>query len=421
MNPTTGNFGNADGGHTTVFDDEVDFPNGGLVDTNGAGNPDIFVFESNGQDDLDGGWATYSDGGPQLEGTPIAAAGGLSPGGDWGFAGDGRGVDGDQDGAAMAFNISDLLDAGGSPLSATATIHALHITDDGSVDLTTVAVHVIPCPVTTTHSDGGSLVTEAGESTDSFTVALREAPTAEVTLTVDPSTTDVSLNAEAPNDAITLTFGTDDWNVPQTVTVTANDDGEVEGTENVPINITSASDDPDFDCDSVTQVTVVDNESPVIVIEQSGGSTDPLEGGANDSYDISLALGRAPSSDVLISIDPRDEPNQVTLNGGAEGEIVTVTFTPANWQTAQSVTVAAIDDSEAEASPHTTTLIHAVTSGDAGFDGLPLADIGVNVHENDCGAGPFDSTDFNMDCKVDLTDYAFIAARMMDCSILVCN
>jgi len=40
--PDSGNFGNAGGGMTTLFDDVVNFPSGGLVDTNGAGNPDIF-------------------------------------------------------------------------------------------------------------------------------------------------------------------------------------------------------------------------------------------------------------------------------------------------------------------------------------------------------------------------------------------
>ena len=51
----------------------------------------------------------------------------------------------------------------------------------------------------------------------------------------------------------------------------------------------------------------------------------------------------------------------------------------------------------------------------------------VLVGENDCGSGPFAVTDVaggpegGPDCKVDLQDFAFIAARMLDCSIPVCN
>ena len=419
--PTTGAFGNAGGlgdivdeGITTVFDDLAIFGQGGLVDTNGAGNPDIFIFESSGQDTPDI-WATYSDGGGQVEGAHVTVDG-------WGDAGADRGVDGGQDGAAIALNISDLT--GGSN---TATIHALHIADDGSVDLTVIAVHVIPCPVVTTHSDGGSVVAETGETTDSFTVHLFQTPTAEVTLTVDPSTTDISLDGEAPNNPITLTFTTADWNVPQTVTVKANDDGSVDGHQNVPINYTSASTDPDFACDSGTGVLVVDNESAHIAIEETGGSTSPVEGGATDTYSVSMDLGRAPTSDVVITITEADpavgevDPNQVTVNGAGAGGAATLTFTSANWQASQTVTVAAIDDSEQEAEPHAATLAHAVSSSDAGFDGLALSSVAVSVGENDCGAGPFDSADFNADCMVDLTDFAFIAARLLDCSILVCN
>jgi len=417
LDPTTGNFGNAGDGHTTVFDDAENFPSGGLTDTNGEGNPDIFVFESAGQDEPDI-WATYSDGGPQLEGMPLSVIGGIGSG-HWGSAGENRGVDGDQEGAALALNISDLLDAGGSPLSGTATIHALHIQDGGDVDLTTVTVHVIPCPITTTHP-GGSQVAEAGETTDSFTVELREAPTAEVTVTLDPQTADISLNGEAPNDAITLTFGTGDWNVPQAVTVKANDDAEDEGPENIAIAIDLSSTDSDFDCGSGTSVAVADNDAAVIVVEQSGGSTDVVEGGATDTYSVTLAQGRGPSSDVLVTIDPLDEPNQVTLNGAGEGEMVTLTFTPANWQTAQTVTVTAIDDAEAEASPHTTALTHVVSSGDAGFDGMALAEVEVNIHENDCGAGPFDATDYNQDCMTNLADFAEFAAKFLNCSLVSC-
>jgi hypothetical protein len=273
-------------------------------------------------------------------------------------------------------------------------------------------------PVEIVQTEGTTLVREENETTDSFTIALTEEPNVPVTVTLDPTTADVSLNAEEPNDAITLTFGTDDWDTPQAVTVKANDDDEAEGQEVITVGISLASDNPYFTGGTSLSVTVVDNDSASVVIEQSDGSTAVIEGGATDSYTV--VLGFVPNSDVTITIDDSGDPNQTTVDGG---ETTALTFTPANWDTPQTVTVEAIDDDDPEANPHNTALTHTVSQpgGDNAYDGLSVSNVSVSVGEDDCGAGPFSSMDSDENCIVDLEDLAAFAGQYLTCSIAVCE
>ena len=272
-----------------------------------------------------------------------------------------------------------------------------------------------------TPSAGNNGVSEQGPSTDSFEVVLMEAPNADVTVTVAPEDPngDFFLNAEAPKDAVTLTFTTSNWDTPQTVTITAVDDDEPEPTEVRYITVTGDSTDSLFQVALQTYVTIYDNDSASIITGESDGSTYVVEGGATDSYTV--ALGFLPTSDVTIAIyDVAGEPNQVTLDGG---ESTTLTFTTSNWDTPQTVTVEAIDDGLAETAPHYTALTHSVSQpgGDNAYQGISVLNVNVSMGENDCGAGPFSAGDFDEDCITNLLDFAIFAGDYLACSIDVCD
>ena len=274
-------------------------------------------------------------------------------------------------------------------------------------------------PVEIIHTEGTNLVHEENETTDSFTIVLTEEPNVPLTVTVDPATDDLFVNDNPePNDPITLVFGTDDWDTPQTVTVKANDDDEAEGEEVVTISIILASDSPAFTGETDVSVTVVDNDSASVVIEESEGATAVIEGGATDSYTV--MLGFAPISDVAITIDDSGDPNQTTVDGG---ETTTLTFTPSNWDTPQTVTVEATDDDVPETQPHNTALTHTVSQpgGDNAYDGFSVDNVAVSVGENDCGTGPFSNSDLNEDCITNLLDFAIVAGDYLFCSIAVCD
>ena len=103
-----------------------------------------------------------------------------------------------------------------------------------------------------TQSGGSTSVSEAG-ATDSFTVALTRAPTANVTVSF-ASNPDIAAIAA-------LTFTPANWNVEQTATVRAVNDSLVEGTEAVSLRLSAASTDSAYSGVAGTvPVTVIDND-----------------------------------------------------------------------------------------------------------------------------------------------------------------
>ncbi|MSU78566.1 MAG: hypothetical protein EXS16_10785 [Gemmataceae bacterium] len=116
---------------------------------------------------------------------------------------------------------------------------------------------VVPPPVagaTITQSGGTTSVTEGG-ATDTYTVVLNLAPTADVTITLNPGTQVTATPA-------TLTFTVANWNVAQTVTVTAVDDALVEGAHTGTITHTSASADAAYSAIAIANVVanITDND-----------------------------------------------------------------------------------------------------------------------------------------------------------------
>jgi hypothetical protein len=225
-------------------------------------------------------------------------------------------------------------------------------------------------PATTlqiTESGGGTLVVEGG-LTDTYTVSLTSQPVADVAVTL---TTDSQVSV-APT---TLTFTTATWNVPQTVTVTAVDDAAVEALQHSgTVTHTLASPDTNYNGVVVAlSATVIDNDHAAgVLLVESGGSTSVVEGGATDTYTVTLAC--PPAADVTVTLTPDAQVSVVPT---------TLTFTPATWYIPQTVTVTAVDDAVREYN-HTGTIAHACTSaGDAAYNGLAGPTLTVLITDND--------------------------------------
>lgn len=110
---------------------------------------------------------------------------------------------------------------------------------------------------------------------------------------------------------------------------------------------------------------------PGVTIVESGGSTNITEGGTTDDYTV--VLNTAPTGPVTITITPGTNASVVPA---------TLTFTPANWNIAQTVTVTALDDALIEGA-HTGTITHASTSADAAYNGAVIANVVANITDND--------------------------------------
>jgi hypothetical protein len=74
----------------------------------------------------------------------------------------------------------------------------------------------------------------------------------------------------------------------------------------------------------------------------------------------------------------------IAINGNSQvaPSPPTATFTPANWNTPQTVTLTAIDDALAEGT-HAGTVSHTVTSVDANYNARAVATVAATITDND--------------------------------------
>lgn len=113
-----------------------------------------------------------------------------------------------------------------------------------------------------TESGGNTIVEEAG-ATDSYAIVLYSEPTADVQITATPVDEQIDLG-NGPGVAITLDFLTGNWNIAQTIIVTANDDDVYEGKmpHTTTITHTAVSGDEDYNGLNIksVKVDIIDNE-----------------------------------------------------------------------------------------------------------------------------------------------------------------
>jgi hypothetical protein len=106
-----------------------------------------------------------------------------------------------------------------------------------------------------------------------------------------------------------------------------------------------------------------------VLINQSGGGTSVVEGGATDTY--SVVLDTQPSGTVTFTATP---DAQLSLSPS------TLTFDALNWNLPQNITVSAINDAVVEG-PHSGVITHSVSGG--GYSGASVAPISVSITDND--------------------------------------
>ncbi|MBN2376458.1 MAG: LamG domain-containing protein [Sedimentisphaerales bacterium] len=175
---------------------------------------------------------------------------------------------------------------------------------------------------------------------------------------------------------------------------------------------------------SQTEVNYLYNNSPIggvpaVIVVESDDTTEVTEGDAADNY--TLVLKTAPSMNVDVTVTPGD--TEITITSGAQGPTsspIILTFTPANWDTAQTVSVTADDDEEYEGkTPHETIILHTLTTEDEDYTGLSIRSVTAVVTDNEltCGDWGYLPMDYDENCYVDLRDYAVFASYWLDVTI----
>ncbi|MGE4286639.1 MAG: lamin tail domain-containing protein [Phycisphaerae bacterium] len=109
--------------------------------------------------------------------------------------------------------------------------------------------------VVITQTGGDTAVRELGSS-DSFTVRLDTIPANDVNITVSPNSEDLKLGGGFPGESLTLAFTDENWNIAQSVSVSAADDGIEESTEQCAVSFAVSSSDYAYDNIVVTDLMV---------------------------------------------------------------------------------------------------------------------------------------------------------------------
>jgi hypothetical protein len=215
---------------------------------------------------------------------------------------------------------------------------------------------------------GQTTVSEIGVN-DTYSIVLTEPPMANVTIQLDvdldPAADQLrAVDAASPSHGY-LEFTPANWNVPQTVLVSAIEDGTIENFHRSSVRHVATSVDPAYEQVGMPRVTVniIDNDYAGVMIIPTNGSTDVVEGGTTDTYGI--VLTRQPSQDVTIRLDHAQ--GQVTATDAAHPERAYLTFTRLNWNVPQMVLVTAVADAVQERT-HKTYISHILDTNDPDYE-----------------------------------------------------
>lgn len=218
-----------------------------------------------------------------------------------------------------------------------------------------------------------------------LTAVLNTAPNEDVSFTLQSSdTTEQTVSPE------TLTFTPENWATPQTFTVTAVDDYEIDGNQVTQVVYGSiVSNDSLYSGKAIdsTEVTVIDNETYSVSVSPSSLTT--VESGTTGEGDsitnkaeFWVFLSLEPTANVTISSFAIGQDEDSETDEGTVSP-TSLTFTPANWNEPQKVTVTAGNDSKEDGTRHYTITPATVTSTDSGYNGIQPGTVSMTNMDED--------------------------------------
>ena len=254
------------------------------------------------------------------------------------------------------------LSGGETTLDGTGTI-----TDDDATPTATLVL--TPATIDESGNKNESTVTAtlSGASSEAVTLtvaaaAVSPAVTGDFTLSASKTLT-IAAGSKASAGAVTITAVDNSVDAPnKSVTVSATATG---GGVTTPANATLTITD-----DDTRGVTVTGD--PLNMDEADNAGT---EGTREDQGSYTVVLDSEPTDDVRIDITA---PAMVTLSP------TSLTFTPANWNQAQTVTATAVDDTIDNAGDERAgSIAHTMVAGESDYGGVPVADVAVTVNDDD--------------------------------------
>ena len=219
----------------------------------------------------------------------------------------------------------------------------------------------------------------SGSNVGTYTVVLAGQPAAAVTVTPTSGNADVTVTGA-------LTFDAMNWNTARTVTVTAGQDDDA--VNDVAFITHAVQGIPGVASGPRVRVAVNDDDSQGLTLATSTLAAGVTEG-MTGTYTARLAS--EPTGVVAVAISSSDGAVTVDVDAMADGEQATLLFNATNWDTPQTVTVAAGEDDDGE--NETVTLTHNPSGADYGA--VTSVDVSFTATDNDTrgatvsvGAGP---------------------------------
>ena len=207
-------------------------------------------------------------------------------------------------------------------------------------------------------------VTVAEGDTATFSVDLNTKPGGDVTVTVTAESRSPSVATVVP--PTSLTFSQDDWNQAQQILVKGKDDAVVNGDRTAIIALESTG--GSYKYSAEVRVTVTDDDATVTV---SPSSVEVAEARGTARYTVKL--DGQPTDNVTLTV-ASSNTSAATVSPGS------LTFTPTNWSTPQTVTVTGVDDSSPGGS-RSVTITHTASGG--GYDAVEVSNVSVSVTDDD--------------------------------------
>ena len=252
----------------------------------------------------------------------------------------------------------------------------------------------------------GITISESGDSThvnegvgqDSFSVVADSEPTDDIVITLSLANDEVSLGSTE------LTFTSENWDTPQTVTVTAVDDAFSEESPHAEvISFSIASDDSQYNAVTLDDidVNVYDDDSPGMILVESANNTTVSESGTTDTFTV--VLNTAPTSGTVdVSFSILDD-TQISITP------TTLQFDSENFDTPQTITVSADDDRVKEGT-HNTFILPSVSATDEDYDDFNLPNVNVFISDDDTAWVDWVEVDDEVDLTEggDTKDYTFV-------------
>lgn len=172
---------------------------------------------------------------------------------------------------------------------------------------------------------------------------------------------------------------------PQTIVIVPFPDAIVEPDEDLSIGMTNLSGTlQTVNILDTAVVTILNDDLPGFTITETEGSTQTSETGSTDTFTV--VLDNQPSTDVIIDLVSSD-PGEGTM------DFAQLTFTPANYNTPQMVTVTGVDDNDLDGPQSFTITLNVNGTSNPLFTGVATQVVNLVNLDDEVPTASINATD----------------------------